>query len=134
MLCNRVKYIPVYLGRPSRKGHGVGAIFKGWLNRTIPIIKSKVGTTAKKMGKDMAGVALDAAYTASKDMLHGNKGQLIYNQVDDDNFNFTTPINTRRRPKKAIKRKARSKPVSCIRNVKRKRPNSDLGGFKKVTL
>ena len=82
----------------------------------------------------MAGVALDAAYTASKDMLHGNKGQLIYNQVDDDNFNFTTPINTRRRPKKAIKRKARSKSVSRIRNVKRKRQNSDLAGFQKITL
>ena len=119
----RVKYIPVYMGGRSRKGHGIGATFKGWLNRTIPIIKSKVGTTAKKMGKDMAGVALDAAYTASKDMLHGNKGQLIYNQVDDDNFNFTTPINTRRPPKKAIKRKARSKPVSHIQNVKCKRPN-----------
>ena len=130
MSCNRVKYIPVYLGRPSRKGHGVGAIFKGWLNRTIPIIKSKVGTMAEKVGKEVAEVALDSAYTASKDMLRSSKGRPTYNQVDDENF--TKPLS--RQPKKAIKRKNHSKSISRIRNAKRKRANSDLRGFRKVTL
>ena len=132
MSSNRVNYI--YKRGPSRKGHGLGGFFKGWLNKTIPIIKAKVGPTAKRLGKDVAVQALDSVYSAGRDMLLSNEDRPAYNQVDDGNFKYTTPVNIRRPPKKAIKRKARSKPVSRIRNAKRKRPNSDLAVFRKVTL
>ena len=146
MSLNNVRYIPVYIynSGPLRKGHGAGGIFKGWLKRTIPIIKTKVVPTAKRVGKDIAVQLMDSVYTAGRDMLVGKKDQSEnnveqYAVKDDANFKFAKPVIKKksRQPKKVIKRKNTSKSVSRIRNAKRKRPNGrfeDLAGFRKQTL
>ena len=80
MSSNNGRFIPIYIYNSghSRKGHGVGGIFKGWLRRTIPIIKSKVLPTAKRLGKDIAVQVLDSAYTAGRDILVNKKRPHTY--------------------------------------------------------
>ena len=138
MSSNSGRSIPIYIYNSghSRKGHGVGGIFKGWLRRTIPIIKSKVVPMAKSIGKDIAVQVLDSAYTAGRDMLVNKKDPLVYDQgvKEVGNFKFVNPKNISRQPKKVIKRKHPSKSISRIRNAKRKRPNSNSTGFRKITL
>ena len=141
MSLNTGKHIPIYIYNSghSRKGHGVGGIFKGWLKRTIPIIKSKVLPTVKRLGKDVAVQVLDSGYTAGRDMLVGKKDQSADDQSlkDVGNYKFSEPLYKMksRKAKKAIKRKKPSKSISRIRNVKRKRPNYNLSdGFRNVTL
>ena len=95
---------------------------------------------AKSIGKDIAVQVLDSAYTAGKDMLVNKKDPIhaVYDQgvKEVGNFKFANPLNKNksRQPKKIIKRKNRSKSISRIRNAKRKRPNSNLTGFRKITL
>ena len=138
MSSNNGRSIPIYIYNSghSRKGHGVGGIFKGWLRRTIPIIKSKYVPLAKSIGKDIAVTVLDSAYTAGRDMLVNKKDPSVYDQgvKEVGNFKFVNPKNASRRPKKIIKRKHPSKSISRIRNAKRKRPNSNSTGFRKITL
>ena len=137
MSLNTGKYIPIYFynGGHSRKGHGVGGIFEGWLRRTIPIIKTKVLPTAKRVGKDIAVQVMDSAYTAGRDMLVGKKDQVVYDQSVKDVGNFKFTKAKSRKPKKVIKRKKPTKSISRIRNAKRKRPNYNLtDGFRNVTL
>ena len=140
MSSNNGRSIPIYIYNSghSRKGHGVGGIFKGWLRRTIPIIKSKVVPMVKSIGKDIAVQVLDSAYTAGRDMLVNKKDPLesVYDQgvKEVGNFKFVNPKNASRRPKKIIKRKNSSKSISRIRNAKRKRPNSNSTSFRKITL
>ena len=112
-----------------QKGNGIGGILKGWARRAIPIIKSK----AKSLGKDLAIQGLDSIYEAGRDMLVNIKDPP---EVNNFKSTFTSTSNKdTTRPKKAIKRKNSSKPISRRRNFKRKRPNQNFAtGFRKVTL
>ena len=99
-----------------QKGHGIGGILKGWVTRSIPIIKTK----AKSLEKDLAIQGLDTVYEMTRDKLVNIKDPLEVN-------NFQNKSNTSKKdasqPKKAIKRKYSSKSFSRSRNIKRKRPN-----------
>ena len=123
--------------RTSQKGHGIGGLFKGWLKRSIPVIKEK----AKTLGKELAVTALDTAYDVGKDILihkkspkeamydQGKKGfKQIQNNITDS---FKKEPN---QPKKSIKKKRPSTSVSRIQNAKRKRPRVNNTGFRKITL
>ena len=120
---------------PLQKGHGFGNILKGWVKRSIPVIKSE----AKNLGKKLAVTALDTAYEVGRDILvnkapkealedQGRKGFQTFQQ----NFSKSSEET---RAKKAIKRKNPSTSISRIRNAKRRRPKSKNNtGFRKVTL
>ena len=111
-----------------QKGHGIGGILKGWVNRSIPIIKTK----AKSLLGDVAITGLDSVYEFGRDKLVDKLGLKDTPKVSK--FTNTSKKGVSQ-PKKAIKRKSSTKPSIRSRNIKRKRPNKNLTtGFRKVTL
>ena len=121
------RYYYVNNGR-LQKGHGIGGVLKGWANRSIPIIK----TRAKSLLGDVAITGLDSVYELARDKLVDKLG--LKDSPKVSKFTNTSKKGVSR-PKKAIKRKSSSKPISRSRNIKRKRPNKNFTtGFRKVTL
>ena len=123
----QARYYYVNNGR-LQKGHGIGGVLKGWVNRSIPIIK----TRAKSLLGDVAITGLDSVYELARDKLVDKLG--LKDSPKVSKFTNTSKKGVSR-PKKAIKRKSSSKPISRSRNIKRKRPNKNFTtGFRKVTL
>ena len=111
-----------------QKGHGIGGVLKGWVNRSIPIIKTK----AKSLLGDVAITGLDSVYEFGRDKLVDKLGLKDTPKVSK--FTNTSKKGVSQ-PKKAIKRKSSMKPSIRSRNIKRKRPNKNFTtGFRKVTL
>ena len=111
-----------------QKGHGIGGVLKGWVNRSIPIIKTK----AKSILGDIAITGLDSVYELARDKLVDKLGLKDTPKVSK--FTNTSKKGVSQ-PKKAIKRKSSTKPSIRSRNIKRKRPNKNFStGFRKVTL
>ena len=136
-----IEHFPVINISTSQKGHGFGGILKGWMNRSIPVIKQK----AKSLGKNLAVTALATAYEVGRDILvnkispkeamvdQGNKGF----QKFTSSFNNPLKKDEVQHPKKSIKRKKPSTSISRSRNAKRKRTTNRANintGFRKVTL
>ena len=48
----RIYHFPVINISTSQKGHGIGGILKGWLKRSVPVIKREAKTLGKKIGGD----------------------------------------------------------------------------------
>ena len=119
-----------------QKGHGIGGILKGWVNRSIPIIKTK----AKSLLGDVAITGLDSVYEFGRDKLVDKLGLKDTPKITKFTNTLQTPAKSR--PKKAIKRKASTASFSLNRNVKHKRPRKNISkftknnktGFRKVTL
>ena len=139
-----IDHFPVINISTSQKGHGIGGILKGWLKRSVPVIKRE----AKTLGKKLAVTALDTAYDVGRDILVNDKSpkQAMADQGKQGIQKFASNIQNpfkqkdpvQQPAKKAIKRKASSTSVSRTRSVKRKRANvlrkNNNFGFRKVTL
>ena len=139
----RIEHFPVINISTSQKGHGIGGILKGWLKRSIPVIKRE----AKTLGKKLAVTALDTAYDVGRDILVNDKSpkQAMADQGKQGFQKFTSNLENpfkqkdpvQQPTKKAIKRKASSTSLTRSRNIKRKRTNvirKNNSGFRKVTL
>jgi len=119
---------------PFHKGGGIGGILKGWMKRSIPVIKSE----AKSLGKKLAVTALDTAYEVGRDILVNKKPPMeaVYDQGKRGFNQFQNNFSSKNEnPKKAIKRKIPATSISRTRNAKRRRPiRKNNTGFRKVTL
>lgn len=125
----------IYHSRASQRGHGIGGLFKGWLNRTIPIVKKK----AIEVGKEMGVQLLDSAYNAGREALvtkinKGTDPNATYVRQIDKDSPVSVIAKEIRHPKKPIKRKTPPGKISRTRNAKRKRTNINNSGFRKITL